>query len=76
MAPHTQLEPKTMSMLQMLARENGVSSEVLLATLVENEDRKRHVEIFPFEGEKRVHCHNRNCPETAKRMYERTFDEF
>ncbi len=61
--------------LLLLAAENLTPVEEFLADLVEEEDRRRHIERLPFEGEVRVKCHHELCFETRPRPTARDAEE-
>jgi hypothetical protein len=54
--------------LKQLADEDGETTEEMVAKLVLNEDRLRHIVKLPFLPEKRVRCYNANCTEGERRL--------
>lgn len=53
--------------LLFLSAEDEEPPETLLARLIEDEDRRRHVERPPFEGEVRFKCGRGLCFEERRR---------
>lgn len=62
------LDESTARTLENLAREDGKGQEAFLAELVKKEDRKRHIELIPYGGERRCRCFApAGCRETGMR---------
>lgn len=61
---HVALVPSVMTILRELAREDGVTPEVLLAALVQREDENRHVVWSPAQQAfVRYKCGRPTCAE-------------
>ena len=53
---------------QLAAEEEAGSLEHFIAHLIEEEDRRRHIDRLPHEGEVRVQCSRELCFETRRRL--------
>jgi|GEM_PF-2506010 len=61
-------------LLHKLALEREKTEKELVEELIKNEDKKRHVTVIPFEGEKRFKCAYIKCFETQTKPTEVTED--
>lgn len=64
------LSEKAVCLANLLANEEGVLPEVLIETLLEKEDRARHIIHPPFEEERRTRCPLNACEEPDTRPKE------